>query len=98
MTKLYTTDDIGSISYGGNEYRVKNGVVDVPSDAVPVLLESYGFSAKRPAKTVSTEGEAIPLIPDAPIPETPVARGTEVAPATPENADSTVGAAADDHQ
>lgn len=50
MVKLYTTEEGGSVSFEGTEYRVKNGMVDVPENAVPILLESHGFTARKPNK------------------------------------------------
>lgn len=43
MPKLKAPDGAISASVGGQEYLVKDGMIDVPESAVPALLE-HGFT------------------------------------------------------
>jgi hypothetical protein len=56
-TTVYTKHkEKHTISHAGKEYQVENGQADVADDAVPVLVESHGFSAS-PFKDETDETE-----------------------------------------
>lgn len=63
-TKLYSRSTVGSVSFAGKSYPVKDGEVEVPDDAVKVLTESHGFSLNpfEDAEKETGPGEGDPLL------------------------------------
>jgi hypothetical protein len=57
LIKLDAPDGAGLVSYGGVEYAVENGSVQVPADAVATLL-SHGFSVPKPRKVQRSDVSA----------------------------------------
>ena len=54
-SKLFTKQVSGSVGFKGKEYPIKDGVVEVPDEAVETLVESHGFSKTE----IEDEGEPL---------------------------------------
>lgn len=48
MTKKLYHEGVGSVSVAGKEYDVVDGVVEVPEEHAPHLMEAYGFTDIKP--------------------------------------------------
>ena len=57
MDVLDAPDGAGLVSWGGNEYAVENGSVQVPAEAIADLLP-HGFSLPKPKKGKAAEASA----------------------------------------
>ncbi|MDE2426912.1 MAG: hypothetical protein KGO96_13510 [Elusimicrobia bacterium] len=57
LIKLDAPEDAGSVSWGGVEYPVEGGSVQVPPAAVADLA-SHGFSLPKPRKGKSADAGA----------------------------------------
>jgi hypothetical protein len=47
-TTLYTKQQIHTVSYDGQQFKVVGGKVEVPDEAVTTLCESHGFTTDAP--------------------------------------------------
>lgn len=57
-TKIFTKRESGSVGIAGKEYPIVDGAVDVPDEAVAVLVGSHGFTTSPESEEKSDKDEA----------------------------------------